>query len=596
MGSSPAQDSANVVTYEVSAGGSAIPDTYDIDSIIVTKQVNRISTCEIVLFDGDPAKADFPLSDSSTFLPGTEVEIKLGYDSTNASVFKGIVIKQSIRISNEKGPQLELVCKDKAIKMSVGRQNAYYKDMKDSDIISKVIGNHSGLSSDVTATSATLPEVIQYYASDWDFMISRAEVNGLLVTTDAGKVGVSDPTAASDSGIEVTYGQDILEFDATMDATDQFSSVKCSAWDHKTQKVVTGEASGADSGLGNVSTTTLADVIGLSDFPFQSVAPLDEAGLNTWAKAQVTKSEYAKIRGNVRFQGTASALPATTISIMGVGERFEGTAFISAVTHRLEDGDWVCDATIGVDPEWFSENVQMQSPLASGLLPGIQGLHLGTVKQINEDTDSEFRVLVDIPLITTSSDGVWARYGNFYATNKAGIFFYPEVGDEVVLGFLNEDPRYPIILASLYSSSKKVAPYTPDDKNSIKAIVTNAQIKIEFDDENKVLTVTTPGENQMVFSDKDKSITISDQNSNKIEMTSSGITLDSASSMTLKAAQDISITAGTSVSIEGPQSAEMTGASVSVKADMDLGLEGGMTSKLSGGTQVTISGAMVMIN
>ena len=99
------------------------------------------------------------------------MEIKLGYDSTNASVFKGIVIKQSIRISNEKGPHLELTCKDKAIKMSVGRQNAYYKDMKDSDIISKVIGNHSGLSSDVTATSATLPEVIQYYASDWDFMI-----------------------------------------------------------------------------------------------------------------------------------------------------------------------------------------------------------------------------------------------------------------------------------------------------------------------------------------------------------------------------------------------------------------------------------------
>ena len=207
-----------------------------------------------------------------------------------------------------------------------------------------------------------------------------------------------------------------------MDATDQFSSVKCSAWDHKTQKVVTGKASGADSGLGNVSTTTLADVIGLSDFPFQSVAPLDEAGLNTWAKAQVTKSEYAKIRGNVRFQGTASALPATTISIMGVGERFEGTAFISAVTHRLEDGDWVCDATIGVDPEWFSENVQMQSPLASGLLPGIQGLHLGTVKQINEDTDSEFRVLVDIPLITTSSDGVWARYGNFLRYQQGRYF------------------------------------------------------------------------------------------------------------------------------------------------------------------------------
>lgn len=596
MATAPVSSETYLITYQVLANGSPIDSTYNVTSIHVDKEVNKISTCEIVLLDGSASKEDFPISDSSTFVPGTPIEVKMGYEGNNETVFKGIVLRQGLKVMRDRGPIIEVICKDEAIKMTVGRKNAYYKDTTDSDAISKVIGNYSGVTADVSSTSGQLPEIVQYYSTDWDFVLARAEFNGMIVTTESGTVSVKDPNSETDEVLEVVYGQDILDFDAAIDALNQYKSVKANAWDMKNQQISTGQSSISDYGQGNISNSTLADVIGLSDYQFQTTAPLDSGSLNTWAKAQTTKSKYAKIRGTVSFQGNSTALPGKLISIGGMGARFNGKAFISGVRHNLMGGNWITEVEMGLSPEWFSQKVQMQAPLASGLLPGIQGLQNGTVKQINEDPDGEFRVLVDVPIIDPGGDGIWARYANFYATNQAGSFFYPEVGDEVVLGFLNEDPRYPIILGSLYNSNSKVAPYTPDENNSKKAIVTKNKLKLEFDDENKVITMTTPGNNQMTWSDQDEGITIKDQNGNSIEMSSSGITIKSASSMTLQAAESITVSATESLTMEGTESVSVSGGTISASADEELSLSGGMSTSLSGGTEVSISGAMVSIN
>lgn len=596
MPASPITKKTDLVTYQVLSGGSPIKDTYSVISIVVTKEVNKISSCEISLLDGSASKEDFPISDSDTFLPGTEVEVKLGYESDNESVFKGIVLKQNLKVSRGQGPVIEVTCKDKAIKMTVGRKNGYFKDTTDSSLISKVIGNYSDLSADVDTTSGQLPEVVQYYATDWDFVLSRAEFNSMVVTTDAGKVLVKDPNNETTEALEVTYGKDILEFDGTLDALNQYKSIKSNAWDLKTQKIVSGNASIADYDQGNVSNSTLADVIGLSDFELQSTVPLDEGSLNAWAKAQATKSKFSKIRGELSFQGNASIAPGKLIDIKGMGSRFNGKTFISSITHNLDNGNWITEAEMGISAEWFSDHVRMQSPLATGLLPGIQGLQNGVVKQIDQDPDGQYRVLVDIPIIKESGDGVWARLSSLYATDKSGIFFYPEIGDEVILGFLNDDPRFPVILGALHNSNSKTTPYTPDSTNSTKAIVTKNQLKVIFDDEKKVTTIITPNNNQMVWSDEAQSITIKDQNENSIEMSASGITIKSASNMTLEAAEAVSIKGGATVSIEAAESVSVKGSSISAQAEMEAQIQGGMTAKVSGGEEVSITGAMVMIN
>ncbi len=288
----------------------------------------------------------------------------------------------------------------------------------------------------------------------------------------------------------------------------QLGSAKASSWDYKSQKIISAKSSDNHVGPGNLSSKILSEVIGLSDYQMQTSANLEQTDLTNWTKAQLVKSDYSKIQGEVKFQGTSKVEPGKHITLKGVGDRFNGNHLVSRVIHDISDGNWITESSIGLSATWFTEEPDVMSPPAAGLLPGVRGLFNGTVKKIHEDPENQFRILVNVPLFDNNGGGIWARLSNFYSTSGAGAFFLPEVGDEVVMGCLNEDPRSIVILGSLYSSDKN-KPFKglePDEKNTIKAFVSKSGLNIKFDDENKVLTIATPGNNTVIFSDKDKQI------------------------------------------------------------------------------------------
>lgn len=596
--SSPSTSAGNLATFVVSVGGSPVPGATAIYSVHIEKKVNRIAVATITILDGDPSTEDFAASSSSTFVPGATVSIQVGYDNVNKVVFTGIITGQSIRIDPVIGSALEVECRDEAVKMIVGRKCLTFSQQKDSDIMSSIIGTY-GLSASVTATTTTWPEQVQYYATDWDFVLSRAEANGMMVTTINGTVTVAKPDANTTSVLTVGYGTGLMEFNADMNAVTQISSATATGWDYTQQQVATGETNTSLAGPGNISSKTLSEVVGLSTYGLQTAGSLQSADLTNWSNAQVVKSEFAKIRGTAKFQGTSDVDIANYITLQGLGDRFNGDHFVSGVQHDISNGNWLTEVSIGMSPNWFTEEPDVMAPPASGLLPGARGLLTGTVKQMNADPDSQYRILVSVPLFDQNGAGIWCRLSNFYSTSGAGAFFMPEVGDEVVLGFLNEDPRYPVILGSMYSSSN-IKPFNgldPDDKNTMKAIVSKSGIYIQFNDVDKILTITTPGNNQVIFSDKDKQITLQDQNSNSVVMSSDGITVNSPKSITVSATQNLTLKGNQGVTIQSSTGdVQISGMNIKETAQSQYSAEGSLTAQLQGGTQTTIKGAMVMIN
>lgn len=311
------------------------------------------------------------------------------------------------------------------------------------------------------------------------------------------------------------------------------------------------------------------------------------------------KSEYAKIRGEAKFQGNNLVDPGKYITLNGLGGRFNGDYLISGVNHDLSDGNWITEVTVGLSPFWFIEEPDVMAPPAAGMLPGVRGLFNGTVKKMYDDPDSQFRILVEVPLFDQSGQGIWARLANFYSTSGAGAFFLPEVGDEVVLGFLNEDPRSPVILGSMYSNTK-IQPYQglqPNENNSIKAIVSKSKINIEFDDQNKVLTIQTPAKNTMIYSDQDKKITIKDEHSNSIEMSAAGITIKSPKDINIHADQKINLTGTQGVAIQATAGdVGINAINIKQQAESLFSAEGSMTTQLKSGMEMTLQSAMIMIN
>lgn len=593
---SPVVPKFDLISVSVLVGGQEIPDTYEVTQVQVQQQINRIPWAKITLLDGNPSQEDFPISESTNFVPGGEVEIKAGYHSQEASIFKGIVIKQAVRIAGDGASHLTVHCFDKAITMTARRKSAYFLNKTASDIMQEVISG-AGLSADVGSTSESIKETIQYNSSDWDFLLTRAEANGMVVTVESGKVSVKAPDFSADSGLLITYGESVIEAEAEIDARHQLASVTSKSWDFSSQAVQSGSSSEPSvNQQGNLTGSTLAQVMGSDAYEMITAAPVTSGDLTTWANAQLLKSRLAKLRGRVTFPGSAKPKAGTTIKLAGLGARFNGAAYASGVTHRLEQGNWSTEVEFGLSPSWFvAEQTDVEARPAGGLLPSVHGLQIGKVKKINEDPDGQTRIQVDVPMIAASGDGVWARIGSPYATKNAGIFFMPEVGDEVILSFVNNDPSFPVIVGSLYSS-QRTAPYTPDDKNTNKAIVSNSKLKITMDDDKKIIEILTPGGHKVTLSDDQQSITIVDSNSNKMEMSSSGITLSSASDMTLKATGQIQMQAQSNITIKATADLSMQGLNVNAKAQVALSAQGQAQAELSASGQVTVRGAIVMIN
>ncbi|VDZ51050.1 Uncharacterized protein conserved in bacteria [Serratia odorifera] len=79
------------------------------------------------------------------------------------------------------------------------------------------------------------------------------------------------------------------------------------------------------------------------------------------------------------------------------------------------------------------------------------------------------RLPVKVPVL--GEEIIWARMGHVYASDHSGVTFYPEAGDEVVLGFVGD---MPVIMASLHNPQRKAA-IEPDEKNAKKGMVLRHQ-------------------------------------------------------------------------------------------------------------------------
>ena len=94
-----------------------------------------------------------------------------------------MIIKHGIKTRPNKPSYLIIDCKHQAVALSVGRKNAYYYDTTDSAVFESIIDTYS-FPKEIEDTQVEHAELVQYAATDWDFIVSRAEVNGMLVFTN----------------------------------------------------------------------------------------------------------------------------------------------------------------------------------------------------------------------------------------------------------------------------------------------------------------------------------------------------------------------------------------------------------------------------
>lgn len=570
--------SADLITFKILIEGKELSKVYEVKSIAVTKEVNKIPTAKVVLIDGEASKREFKLSNEELLIPGKKIEITAGYHSDEETIFKGIVIKHNLKV-RENSSQLIVECKDEAVKMTIGRRSHYFYESKDSEIIEELISKHK-LSKDVEATKHSHKELVQYNATDWDFMILRTQANGKLCFVDDGKVTIAKPNVSQEEIETITFGATLLEFDAEIDARHQIKKVSSYAWNHADQKILEIEGKNPSVSLnGNIPVSDLEKIIGLDNLELRHGGAVSDKELQDWADAKWLFQQLAKVRGRVKFQGIPAVKPNTILKLEGVGDRFNGKVYVTGVSHVISEGNWTVNAQFGLNPAWFSETNEASSQPASGLLPAISGLQIGIVTQLQDDPDGEDRILVRIPIVDSKEQGIWCRVASLDAGKKRGAFFRPEIEDEVIIGFINEDPNDAIVLGMLHSSTKE-APIKASDDNHEKGFFTRSDMRIEFNDEKKILKISTPVGKIISMDEDAKNIIIEDDHSNKITMDSNGVVVESPGNIELKASKDVNI----------------EGTNINIKASAQFKGEGSAGAELSTSAVAVLKGSLVQIN
>lgn len=577
----PTQASPDLPTFTILIDGEDIGSNYGVLGIMVSKSVNRIPKARVLFMDGDPSAANFFASSGDLFVPGKKIEIKAGYHNIEDLLFKGIIVGHSIKSIENRNSLLQVDASDEAVKMTVYRKNKYFEETKDSDVIEEIVSSY-GLSHNVKQTEVEHAEMVQYDATDWDFVITRAEVNSLLVFVDDGHIEVASPDFSKDPVLNLVFGDNIISFEAAMDARDQHSAYTSKAWDYSSQSLIEEESEEPGfSELGNISAADLAKVVGEDNYVQQHGARIKDSELKAWANSKSLRSRLAKIKGRVRTIGFSDIKPGNIINLEGFGDRFNGHAFVSSVNHeRSGDSAWYTDIRFGLDAQWHINRYDdISTRQAAGLLPPVHGLQIGVVTNIHEDPDGENRIKVRLPLVDKDHEGVWARMVSPDAGNERGMVFRPELNDEVSVGFINDDPRNPIILGMLHSSSKP-SPIQAEEENNEKGMVTRSALKLLFNDEKKSVSIETPNGNKWVLSDEDGGIMVEDENSNTIILSSDGIKIKSSGNLELEASGDVSI----------------TGSNIEFKATTAFKAEGNAGAELSSNGQTEVKGSIVSIN
>lgn len=225
------------------------------------------------------------------------------------------------------------------------------------------------------------------------------------------------------------------------------------------------------------------------------------------------------------------------------------------------------------------------------------GLTVGIVTDIN-DPDKKNRVKVR--LLNRSDDQQetdFIRVMTPMAGKEYGMFFLPEVGDEVLVGFLDGDFTDPYVLGSLWNT-KAPAPVTVQDgKNEVRTIRSKTAHRLEFNDgtEQPGLTLSTAEESRLAILDKEKTITLTDkagENSLTIDSSGGTVTVTAKTKLVLQcggasieldgSSNAITIKTSGNIKLDGQQ-VEISGKSaVQVKASGQLNLEASGPASLKG--------------
>ena len=193
------------------------------------------------------------------------------------------------------------------------------------------------------------------------------------------------------------------------------------------------------------------------------------------------------------------------------------------------------------------------------------GVVVGVVTN-NQDPDGLGRVKVKFPWLSDQDESQWARIAAPMAGKERGMFFLPEVDDEVLVAFEHGDVRFPFVIGALWNGVDKPPADNGDGKNNLRVIKSRSghTIKLNDEDGKETIEIIDKSEkNSIVIDTAKNSITITSEKDITLSATKGTIKLD-AQKLEIKSSADSKIEAGAGMDVKASATMNIKGATVNI--------------------------------
>ncbi len=195
----------------------------------------------------------------------------------------------------------------------------------------------------------------------------------------------------------------------------------------------------------------------------------------------------------------------------------------------------------------------------------IHGVVVGVVTN-NQDPDDLGRVKVKLPWLSDLDETNWARIAAPMAGKQRGVYFLPEVDDEVLVAFDHGDVRFPYVLGALWNGNDAQPVTNSDGKNNIRMIKSRSGhvIKLNDEDGKETIEITDKTQKNSIVIDTSKNtITVTTDKDITLSASKGTIKLD-AQKVEITSSDTTKLTSGSTMNVEASGTMTVKGATVNI--------------------------------
>ncbi len=279
--------------------------------------------------------------DDTEFDFGTDLQVAVGTDSSQQTVFDGTVSGREVVFGDSEQPVAIMLAEDRMMRLRLTRRMHTYTDTTDAAVARWLAEKHQ-LDADVKIEGPHYDVLQQVNQSDLAFLRERARRLQADLWCTGKTLHFSDRSARGGTALTLAHGADLLSCRISADLAHQRTEVTVGGYDARKKEVINQRADAntirAEASAGRTGPEILERALDAHPTFRVRESPLTTAEAGAWAKAEMLRRARRFVTATGITRGTPDLTVGSQLRLELVGALFDGGGYyVTRVTHTYDN-------------------------------------------------------------------------------------------------------------------------------------------------------------------------------------------------------------------------------------------------------------------